>query len=88
MEVELQKMVDDGEKVVYIKATCTIMKTTTLHVWLKLVNLSTLPQKSCHCGSWLKSGKWTRVSSINAHTLFTLEEILPYNYLPTQPPIY
>jgi hypothetical protein len=52
------------------------MKTTTLHVWLKLVSLSTLPQMSCHCGSWLKSGKWTPASSINAHTLFTLEEIV------------
>jgi hypothetical protein len=51
MEVELQKMVDDGEKAMYIKATRTITKTTTLHVWLKLVSLLTLPQMSCHCGS-------------------------------------
>jgi hypothetical protein len=51
MEVELHKMVDDGEKAVYIKATCIMTKTTTLHVLLKLVSLSTLPQMFCHCES-------------------------------------
>jgi hypothetical protein len=71
-------MVDDGEKAMYIKATCTIMKTTTLHVWLKLVRLSTLPQMSCHCESWLKSGKCIPTSSINAHTLFTLKTNLSF----------
>ncbi len=43
MEIELQKMVDDGEKAMYIKATHTIMKTTTLHVWrIKLVKTKVL----------------------------------------------
>jgi hypothetical protein len=40
--------------------------------------LLTLPQMSCHCGSWLKSEKWIPVSSINAHTLFTPKENLSF----------